>query len=194
MGWEFWQADLAKSRRQLVIEHVEWDHCEKSCRVIYARERGREVYLAVKVTDSKTNYENVFGVVALTQLRSKESLNFGAKIMDETMHPVYYHAPKKLLELLSPTSDEEALSWRNGCWKQYRMDRQYNNVYNQLSALPYGTIIRLNNPNKTLVELYYHRGKLFYKIVGKKKLVKFGVVASYGYEIVSVGRTKMVPA
>lgn len=188
MGWEFWQANLNKSRRQLVAEHVEWDSGTKSCRVVFAREKGREVYLAVRLYDRATEREDIIGVVAITQIRAKESFNFGVKLMDETMHPVYYHAPRKLLDMLSPTSDPNALEWRRKCYEQCEATRMYEKSRRHLHSLPYGTIIQLNNEKGTMIELFNYKGRLVYKIMGKRSRIRFPVVVNYGYKVISVGK------
>lgn len=41
--------------------------------------------------------------------------NFSYKVMDETMGPYSYDAPESLLSLLSPTTSEYALKWREKC-------------------------------------------------------------------------------
>lgn len=193
MGWTFIQADLNKTRKQLAIKEVEWEYCEKSCKVIYAREVASIVYMAVKASDAKTGDSHVFGVVALTKIQSNETFNFGIKLMDETMLPNYYGAPKKLLNLLSPTDDEWALMWRKECMEQHERNTNYNRVQRQMRTLPFGTVLRLHNKAKTLVELWPCRTRVVYKIVGQNKRVSLGLVADLGFDIISIGRKKVLP-
>jgi len=75
-------------------------------------------YLAVE----QTTTGKVYGVVVLLDHHPLEGsdgyYNFGTKWMDETMGPVYYDAPRKVLEALTdPPPSEYAGGWREGCWK-----------------------------------------------------------------------------
>lgn len=185
MGWTFIQADLSKSRREIIIGEVEWEYCSKSVKVLCARQSGGTIYMACESKDSETGYSNVFGVVALTQMRSKESFNFGYKLMDETMGPCYYDAPKSILDLLSPTDDEVALKWREACRARYKKSLEYCRITGQMRTLPYGTVLRLHDRNRTLVELVPYRGRIAYKIVGKYSRLRLAQIIAAGYEVVS---------
>lgn len=194
MGWEFTREYLDKSRKQIVKEHVEWEYCGKTCKVIYAVEKGSTVYMAVECHDSETGYTNVVGMVALTTIRSKEDFNFGIKLMDETMLPNYYQAPRRLLDMLTPTDDEWALEWRKRCRKQYEETLQYHRLYDYMHTLPYGTILQLGDRAKTLIELFYFRGKLVYKIVDRDKRISLHKIMKCGFTVVSVGKNRASPA
>lgn len=39
------------------------------------------------------------------------------KAMPETWHPYYYNCPAKVLRMLSPTTDKNAIEWRKRCWE-----------------------------------------------------------------------------
>jgi hypothetical protein len=60
------------------------------------------------------------GVVALVCLLRHfprdPRYNFGYKEMDESMGPVKSECPKRILKLLTPTDEQEALEWRRRCW------------------------------------------------------------------------------
>lgn len=64
----------------------------------------REVYIAMKDTKGK-----VFAAICLIENRCDE---FGYKAMSEEEMPYYYNAPAKLLKMLSPTDNTNALEWR----------------------------------------------------------------------------------
>lgn len=55
----------------------------------------------------------VFAGVILTSIENGE---WGYKAMDETSGPYECAAPRSILKLLSPTSNEYALDWRKRCW------------------------------------------------------------------------------
>lgn len=77
----------------------------------FSREKGSDdshvVYLAVKLDSG-----DIRAVVALYQLERGEVLE---KTIPETYHPYYYKCPKKILNLLTPTTNEDALKWRAQC-------------------------------------------------------------------------------
>lgn len=65
--------------------------------------------------DIPENLENVYGVVAQTQIDNHSDFNFSYKIITEDMGPCYYDCPENILKLLPPTDDEFALNWREKC-------------------------------------------------------------------------------
>lgn len=65
--------------------------------------RKGEVYLALRLKD-----ESVIGVVILCE-------DGMVKSMSDAMGPYYYGASAKVLDALSPTTDECALRWRAAC-------------------------------------------------------------------------------
>jgi len=73
---------------------------------------GGTFYAAVKIKDG-AEAGNVFAYVALTKGSSGSS--FGWKSMEEEMGPYSYDCPARILDLLSPTDNENALVWRNKC-------------------------------------------------------------------------------
>lgn len=72
---------------------------------------GKAYYLAVKAPDGR-----IFGAVVLVSQRNGY---VATKVMDESMHPYYYDCPKRILNLLSPTDNKNALDWRNKCWERF---------------------------------------------------------------------------
>jgi hypothetical protein len=75
---------------------------------------GNEYYAAIKMT----NTDKVFGLVVIVDRKNGE---FGYKSMDEQMGPYFYKCPDKILKLLSPTTNEHALKWREMCAKVREM-------------------------------------------------------------------------
>ena len=65
-------------------------------------------YAAMKSTKTGA----IWGLVVLTDISNGE---FGYKDMDETMMPYYFDCPKAIIDLLSPTTNELAIKWRQRC-------------------------------------------------------------------------------
>lgn len=83
-------------------------------------------------TDATGGY--TFAAVFLTSCRDGE---WGYKDMDETAGPNEAEAPAKLLDLLSPTTAEYALDWRQRC---------RDHAARQSRTLKTGEVIRLAQP------------------------------------------------
>lgn len=75
------------------------------------------VYAAVEHVDKLTHLSYVFAVVILTETYDDriDDLNFGFKELDETAGPYYYDCPANILDLLSPTNNEQAMNRRATC-------------------------------------------------------------------------------
>lgn len=76
----------------------------------YAAVRREGVSANDYTSDDKGGY--VFAAVFKT---SRHRGEFCYKAMDEASGPYFYDAPAKILNLLSPTTNENALKWREGC-------------------------------------------------------------------------------
>ena len=85
------------------------------------------VYERIPVGEQET-----IGVVLLTATRERGEY-FAYKPMDETVGPMYYHCPKSILNLLTPTENKWALEWRDKCYE--------NASKPKLGKLPIGTKI-----------------------------------------------------
>lgn len=89
------------------------DHVQQA--VLRSSVIGTIYYAAVeRIEDGK---RMVWAAVIKTygQDRSDPYYNFGYKDMDETMIPCYYDCPKGILDLLTPTDNENANIWREKC-------------------------------------------------------------------------------
>lgn len=75
-----------------------------------------EFYAAVRFDDGHTNAGEVFAFVVLYAIAPSSYYNFTYKDLDETMGPVASHAPRAVLEALTPTTHEHAREWRARCW------------------------------------------------------------------------------
>ena len=76
-------------------------------RVVDAMMVGTTVYLAMKGDNG-----DIFGAVILTEYGNHE---FCTKAMSEYAGPYSYKCPKRILDKLSPTEDENAIEWRGKC-------------------------------------------------------------------------------
>ena len=107
MGW-YYQRTSFKA-----IDYLKEEYTNGKIEVIHAEQPNRkEIYMAIlnKETDE---------VHALVFLVDEKNGEFGYKTIGEDMGPYYYNASDKLLSLLTPTDDENALEWRKGCINGY---------------------------------------------------------------------------
>lgn len=186
MGWLFKWADITnRSRLQIVCENIEEDNDKFSHKVVYGSQNGSVCYLACKRTEKSTGESIVYGLVVLTAIRSNEFCNFGMKEISEFCGPNYYCAPKKLIDMLSPTDHEWALEWRRQCVENsFRVTKRGKDA-KILRELPLNTTIRVNDPSGTVVIPYLHCGKRRYKIVDQWARLSTKYILNYGFEIVS---------
>lgn len=90
--------------------------------------------------------------VALTHTNSRDYFNFGVKTMSEASGPCEDRCPASILSLLSPTSDEYAIKWRERC----RANIEKKKDPHALKNLPVGAVIRFIKYNGEAVELMKH--------------------------------------
>lgn len=120
MGWTYQKATHYKNDK--IDKRAECDSLfAKPYKVLHSSLLGNVYYAAIEDATSK----NVFAVVVLIKINNKDFYyNFGYKIINESMEPYYYDCPKKILNLLSPTTDEFALIWRRKCnWKRIEKNK-----------------------------------------------------------------------
>ena len=128
MGWTY-HYNIPRNERAEIEALCTFENEDRACRPIRTSQVGTVWYLAVEVqlkdptaetygydVDAMGRY--VFGAVILT---SRSAGEWGYKDMDESMGPVEAQAPLALLDLLSPTTKEYALSWRARCRKTAAM-------------------------------------------------------------------------
>lgn len=121
-------------RKKQCDEELAWENDNAKCEVLKSAMRGSVYYAAARITYKGTNSSKVLAAVVLTRLDRGSYCNFGYKAMEETVEPFYYDCPKSILDLLSPTDNLHAVSWREKC-------RQISNRRKALEALPVGTVI-----------------------------------------------------
>lgn len=96
---------------------ITYDRPEIQTRVLRsAVVRMRTYYAALEVL-SPDRERRVVGIVCLIRynLRGKEGFVFGYKDMDEDMRPGEAECPAAVLDLLTATTNENALNWRTVC-------------------------------------------------------------------------------
>lgn len=124
MGWLFYDktpANIEDEIRRLCTGHTP----ERSMAPVRMALVGSTWYVAVRVQyaspeearrqislfELQADNSFVFAAVILTQI----SGGWGYKDLDETVGPVESRAPAAILDLLSPTTDNWALEWRQRC-------------------------------------------------------------------------------
>ena len=77
---------------------------------------GSTLYGAIEFYSKETGLIR-YGVVVLTRQRSHCYLDIN--VIKEDEGPKMYKCPKNILDILTPTTNEYALEWRNKCREQF---------------------------------------------------------------------------
>lgn len=124
MGWTYTfrgntpVKEFLASRVNCENEHAKWQVQD------IALVKMRTAYLAVEIirrnqetgTLDTTTREVVALVFLLDYRPNDRDFDAGYKDMDETMGPCESECPERILQLLTPTTHENALAWRQRCW------------------------------------------------------------------------------
>lgn len=154
MGWISYHATYYKNGKVDRIAEIR-SQFESGSRykVLKASLVGSVVYMAVErqIEDERI----VFAAVVLTSTDSKDYYNFSYKGMDETCGPYHVDCPASILNLLTPTTSEYALHWREACWETIKSKREKRKNPDSLSNLPIGTLIEMKywKEEKPLIRL-----------------------------------------
>ena len=105
-------------------------------------ENGNYIYVDIPTEEQKT-----FAVVFLTSTNMKDYYNFSYKDMCESMGPYECDCPKSILDLLSPTTNENASEWRKVCYKNHEEKKKRKII--STSRLPVGSVIKVTMPCDT---------------------------------------------
>ena len=119
----------AKERKEELDRLVEIGNKQK---VVKSAMVGTTYYAAIEVLENN----RIYAMVALTHGQNKGDTygcNFYYKDMCESMIPYAYDCPKGILDLLTPTDDEDALEWRKLCKEEREKKKK-----NLIKDLPYG--------------------------------------------------------
>lgn len=93
-------------------EEIALDMLDSKYELLYSYKKGDVLYCAIK--NRETNY--ISAEIFLTSKNIDGTIS--VKNMSEVEGPYYYDANKKLLNMLSPTTNENALEWREICLKR----------------------------------------------------------------------------
>ena len=124
MGWTYTyrgntpMKEFLASRVNCENEHARWQMHG------IAIVRMRTAYMAVEIIRrsqetgawEETTREVVALVFLLDYRPNDRGFDTGYKDMDETMGPCESECPERILQLLTPTTHEYALAWRQRCW------------------------------------------------------------------------------
>lgn len=116
MGWTYTCENIGRDRRAWLDWHYTRGSTNRKWNVLKSALVGTTYYAAVRL-EEPGHATIVFGLVVLTDAKRKASDNytFGWKDMDETMGPYHCEAPAAILDLLTPTTNKNALRWRTDC-------------------------------------------------------------------------------
>jgi hypothetical protein len=118
---------------------------------------GNIVYFAVKYIPQNI----VYATVVKTRIDNSIYNNLIYKEMDETMHPYFYDAPPSLIKKLTPTDNENALTWRAECLKRAevkKVERQKPKVENGMQ-IQFSRPIEFSNGHKLDTFTVFKEGK-----------------------------------
>lgn len=143
MGWMFQYGKPADIKTE-IARLCTWDTGQEQGQPLKIMNYGSTWYVAVKVTgrDKVFDFEQaedgsyVFAAVFLTQVYKGD---WGYKDMDETMGPNQSNCPKGILDLLSPTTSQYALEWRERCRRPKIRVKTGDKLRIKEAWEPYGT-------------------------------------------------------
>ena len=89
----------------------------RSAKVIAYAATWRVAYMAYEINSPEKGREVVALVCLINHVpNAKDGFTFGYKDMDESMGPCESKCPESILKLLTPTTYEYAIAWRQRCW------------------------------------------------------------------------------
>lgn len=149
MGWTYYHATEYKNgkidRKAEIDKQLTYSNGTTSQVVLKSTMVGATYYGAIKTGNE------VWAAVFLTGT-ADDYFNFGYKDMDETEIPYRYDCPASILNLLTPTENENANTWRQACRDKIAKKK----AGNTLNQAPIGTRIKwtygLNGEYKILVK------------------------------------------
>jgi hypothetical protein len=116
MGWTYTCETVGRDKKAWLDKRYTRASPNITSTVLKSAMVGTTYYAAVRVEETG-NPAFVYGLIVLTDAKRKASDNytFGWKDMDETMGPYECKAPAAVLDLLTPTTNKNALRWRTDC-------------------------------------------------------------------------------
>ncbi len=114
MGWDFYRKPTnVKDEINSLWAGENATHRQKALETKIVN--MREAYTAVERIDKQTGERRVFAGVTLIQYRKNTYFNFGVCVMDENMGPYYFNCPESIMAMLTETTHENAVEWREAC-------------------------------------------------------------------------------
>jgi hypothetical protein len=133
MGWSYMTSlNGHKTPRQYLDAQLTYETSQLTAKVLASALCNLRVYYAaVEHIAKETQKRDVFAAVCLVRYnpRDKEGYIFGYKDMNEDMGPCEEGCPGKILDLLTPTDQKNAIDWRARC-------RNNIAIRNQIRAKP----------------------------------------------------------
>jgi hypothetical protein len=106
MGWTSYHRAPGETDREHFARELAADYEIVECATV-----DSVFYAAVRVKSTG----EVWALIVLIKRSPAAEFNFACKGMSETEGPFYAKAPAKVLDALTPTTDENALEWRKKC-------------------------------------------------------------------------------
>lgn len=184
MGWSGHYMRFCPKGKQRIFEATKgytWEDEHRKVTLLDAVLVGTTVYAAVEVITKETGKCDVRASVILTNYDRRDN-HFMTKHIGEESGPTQCACPKKILDMLTPIDSQWANEWREACLKHHEKQAMRRKM--SAGKLPVGTVIRLNNPQKTVLTVRknpYTKRKDF---VGMHCHASVRCVNSWGYEIV----------
>lgn len=167
MGWTTYMATNYKNgkvdAKAEMDKHYSWENENYTNKVIKSAMVGSTYYCAVETVSKANGSREVWAGVALTSKNTRDGMTFGYKDMDETEIPYQYKCPKGILDLLTPTENENANEWRRLCREERERPK--------LSDLPIGAKIKWNGKELRKMEPMYQFKTTWYMVVGENKYI-----------------------
>lgn len=144
MGWTGYYPGYFKNgkvdRKAELDDVFTWENEGRKVSVVKSSMVGTVYYAAVRIQHEAMGQDEVIGAVALTQMCKGE---FRYKDMEESMLPYYFDCPVGILNLLTPTDNENANEWRRLCREKHAKKKER-------APIPVGTVIEFQRGGKTI--------------------------------------------
>jgi hypothetical protein len=129
---------------------------------VVSYKRNKEIYVAIR--NKETN--DVTAIVCLITKHKNETLS---KVMHECTGPYYYNCPKEILNLLTPTNNNNSLDWRETCLNNIQKLEKNKNLKKGDHFLLYEKEYFVSSMNKNIL-VYSLVDKQYYSL--KKSQLK----------------------
>lgn len=110
-----------KDKKNEIINDLTWDDAKSSGRVLDIAGKNNIYYYAVEVFNKEANETFIKGGVVLTSMQNQVLMK---NIIEEFHGPMHYDCPSRILDILTPTDNNYANSWRKKCG-EYQAHKSY---------------------------------------------------------------------